>query len=257
MKKLFSAILPAILFFGINTANAQNSAANSTPKDGGMIKFHTNAGPDANAFYVPADMATDKVLIIFHEWYGLNNNIKTEAQNWQKKLGGKVAVYAVDLFDGKVTTEKFAASKLMNNMDQKRGEAIVKGLLDKVGNGKQIATIGWGIGGTWAFTASVLAGSKAAGCVMNYGYPIKDKDRISLLKTDVMYHYGNYDEYITRADVDEFVKDVTSAGRGIKLDTYNGYHDYSLNDNTNFQQTPTMESNLATLKFLKHKLALD
>ena len=191
MKKLFTAILSATLFLGFNTANAQNSVATASPRDGGMIKFHTNSGPDANTFYVPADNPTDKVLIIFHEWYGLTDNVKEDARNWQKQLGGNVAIYAVDLFDGKASVAKFEAVKLMDNLDQKRAEAIVKGLLQKIGTAKQIATLGWGMGATWAFTASVLAGNKAAGCVMFYGYPITDKSHIRWIFTHIIFRFVN------------------------------------------------------------------
>ncbi|MFI5196485.1 MAG: dienelactone hydrolase family protein [Chitinophagales bacterium] len=252
MKKLFTAILSAILFFGLNTANAQNSTTNQ----GGMIQFQTYGGPDANAFYIPADRATDRVLIVFHEWYGLTDNIKKEAQNWQKLFDGNVAVYAIDLYDGKVTTEKFAAGKMMNNLDPRRAEAIINGLLQKIGPGKQIATLGWGMGGTWAFTASAIAGSNAAGCVMYYSYPVKDDNRFKQLKTDVLYLLANQDEYISRADMEEFGKKVTAAGRGFTYESFNGNNGFANIGDPDFSNRKTRETQYLTLKFFKHKLSL-
>ena len=253
MKKLFTAILTAIVFFGLNTANAQNSTTNV----GGMIKFQTYGGPDANAFYIPSDRATDRVLIVFHEWYGLTDNIKKEAQNWQKQLDGNVAIYAIDLYDGKTTAEKYEAGKMMNNLDPKRAEAIIKGLLQKIGPGKQIATLGWGMGGTWAFTAAAIAGSNAVGCVMYYGYPVKDESLISQFKTDVLYLYANHDENISRADMEQFNKKVTAAGRGFEYETYNGANGFANLGNPQLQKTERNETQRFALKFLKHKLSLE
>ncbi len=97
----------------------------------GSVSTH-NGGPDANAYYIPADRATDRVLIVFHEWFGLTDNIKKEAANWQKSLDGNVAIYAVDLFDGRsVCCKTFEAVKLMNNLDPKRGGSYSKRIITK------------------------------------------------------------------------------------------------------------------------------
>ena len=252
MKKLFTAILTAVVFFSLNTANAQNS----TTSQGGMIQFQTYGGPEANAFYIPADRASDRVLIIFHEWYGLTDNIKKEAQSLQKQLDGNVAIYAIDLYDGKTTAEKFAATKMMNNLDPKRAEAIIKGLLQKIGTGKQIATLGWGLGGTWAFTASAMIGSNAAGCVMYYSYPVKDDSRIAQFKTDLLYLLANDDEYISRADMEQFGKKITDAGRGFTYNSFNGKNGFANIGNPGFKNAAAQETKILVLKFLKHKLSL-
>jgi carboxymethylenebutenolidase len=252
MKKLFTAILTAIVFFSLNIANAQTN----TTSNGGMIKFQTYAGPDANAYYVPADRATDRVLIVFHESYGLTDNIRKEAQNWQKALDGNVAIYAIDLYDGKATSEKFAAVKMANNLDPKRAEAIIKGLLQKIGPGKQIATLGWGTGGAWAFKASALAGSSAAGCVMYYGNPVMDDNVIGQFKTDVLYFLANYDEYTSKADMETFGKKLTDAGRGFTYQSFNGKNGFANIGNAEPVAKATWETQNLAVKFLKHKLSL-
>src|SRR5438105_3414864 len=71
---------------------------------GSMVSFNCLDGKTGQAFYVPSDQPTNKVLIIFHEWWGLNDYIKREAVRWQGLLGN-IDVYAVDLFDGEVTDD--------------------------------------------------------------------------------------------------------------------------------------------------------
>jgi carboxymethylenebutenolidase len=252
MKKLFPAILTAIVFFGLNTAIAQNSAATA-----GMIKFQTYGGPDGNAYYIPSGKATNSVVIVFHEWYGLTDNIKKDAQNWQKRLNGNVDVYAIDLYDGKTVAEKFAAEKMMNNLDPARAEAIINGLIQKIGTDKQIATVGYGMGGTWAFIASTDLGSKAAGCVMYYGYPVKDDSRISKFKTDAFYMLGNDDEYISMSDMKDFHDKVTAAGRGFTYETFNGRNGFANTGNPQMDPTPKRETEFLAKDFLSHKLSID
>ena len=250
MKKLFTAIFTAIVFFSLNIANAQTNM-------GEMIKFQTNGGPDANAYYVPASNPTDKVLILFHESWGLNDNIKQEADHWQKILDGKVAVYAIDLYDGKTTTDKFAAAKLMNNLDQKRGEAIIRGLLQKAGIGKEVATIGWGMGGTWAFEASSIVGKNAAGCIMYCGYPVNDDRYITNLKTDVLYHFGLESESITKAEIELFQKKVNDAGHEFTINYNRGGESFASLGSPQMSSVGRKETEFVGLRFIKHRLSLD
>ena len=145
---------------------------------------------------------------------------------------------------------------MMNNLDASRAEAIINGLLQKIGPGRQIATIGYGMGGTWAFTASALAGGKAAGCVMFYGYPAKDERLFKKLKTDVAYMYPVSDEYISMADAQQFGKKITDAGRGFKFYSFNGTDGFANIGNPLVGNVETSETVYMTLNFLKHKLSL-
>jgi REP element-mobilizing transposase RayT len=53
---------------------------------GAMMSFTTPDGKEGHALYVPAAEPTDKVLLIFHEWWGLNDYIKREAEIWRLRL---------------------------------------------------------------------------------------------------------------------------------------------------------------------------
>jgi len=250
MKKLFTAIFTATLLFGITAVQAQGTSAN-------MIKFATYGGPDANALYIPASAGpTDRVLIIFHDWNGLDDNAKTEAINWEANLEGHVAVYAIDLYDGKTASNAFEAGKLMTNLDEKRAEAIVNGLLQKIGAGKRISTLGWGLGGTWAFITSAITGTNAAGCVMYAAYPVKDESRFSQFKTDALYMLSVNDEYVTRATMEQFQQKVTAAGRGFMFETFTGRHGFANIGSPAYQQVEANETKNMAIRFLRHKMSL-
>jgi carboxymethylenebutenolidase len=221
-----------------------------------MISFNTTDGKDGHAFYVPSDEPTNKVLIIFHEWWGLNDYIKREAENWQKLLGN-IDVYAVDLYDGKVAVDAGTAGKLMNELEQKRGETIIKGVLSKIGMDKQVATLGWCMGGTWSFTAAILAGNNAAACVMYYGFPEKEAKRIKTLQTDVLYIWGSQDKFITKQIVDEFGQQVQATGHKFEMHPFDAVHAFANPSNPKYDALVAKKAEAITLKFLKTKLQME
>jgi carboxymethylenebutenolidase len=280
MKKLHLLFLIAIVMLSFNSnaqscckkpdgmqllaLNASFKAAHEAPlpleytaQKGSMIKFPTKGGADGNAFFIPADETSDKVLIVVHEWWGLNDYIKREAENLHTKLGGKVSIYAVDLYDGNVASDPDAAGKLMNSLTPERGEAIISGLLQKAGKGKKIASIGWCMGGSWSFTASRLAGKDAAGCVMYYGFPEKDAAKVKSGKADVLYNYGTKDNYIKSADVKAFGELVKSAGHKFIQHDFEAVHAFANPSNPHYDKAAAEEAGGYALAFLKQKLGVE
>ncbi len=282
MKKLNLLIIAAILILSATSAMAQSCCKkpagndmkalalnksfkaaheaplplNYTAQNGAMISFPVAGGKDGKAFFVPGDETTDKVLFVFHEWWGLNDYIKREAETCQKELGGHVAVYAIDLYDGKVAGTPDEAGKLAKALDDKRGEAIINGLLKKVGTGKKIATIGWCMGGSWSFTAARLAGKDASGCVMYYGFPDQDAAHLNALKTNVLYIYGLKDAYIKEDDVKSFGNKLIKMNRGFTLQSYDAVHAFANPSNPKYDEKSAGEAHVLSLAFLKGELSI-
>ncbi len=228
---------------------------NYVPETGNMIEFPAKGGATGHAFYVPSPKPTNKVLIVVHEWWGLNDYIKREAENWQKELGN-IDVYAIDLYDGQVATNADEAGKLMGGLKAERGAAIVNGLLAKIGKGKKIATIGWCMGGSWSFTSTVLAGKSAAGCVMYYGFHEKDMKKIAPLKADVLYIRGSQDTYITKESVEQLEKDVTKTGRTFTLYSFAAVHAFANPSNPKYDEPSATRAHGLSLEFLKKHLKM-
>lgn len=227
-----------------------------TPQNGGMVNFKTPDGKSGSAYFVPSYTPSNKVMILFHEWWGLNNYIKREAERWQVQLGN-VDVYAVDLFDGDRASDPETASKLASGLDPVRAENIIKGILNSMSKNKLVATLGWCMGGSWSFTASVLAGKQAAGCVMFYGFPEKDSVRIASLKTDVLYIWGSEDKFIKREMVDELEQKVRANHHNFDLHIYKAEHAFANPSNPKFNDLAATQAEIVALKFLREKLELE
>jgi carboxymethylenebutenolidase len=225
------------------------------PQSGSMITFSTKDAKTGNAFYVPSDAPTDKVLIIFHEWWGLNDYIKREAERWQKELGN-IDVYAVDLYDGKVAGDAAAAGKLSSGLDEKRGEYIVNGLLAHIGMDKLVGTLGWCMGGTWSLKAAIMAGNQAKACVMYYGFPKEDDEDIKKLQTDVLYIWASRDKHIGRNVVETLQKQVEGTGHKFSWYTFDADHAFANPSNPVYDKQSAAQAEELAISFLKEKMQI-
>jgi len=145
----------------------------------------------------------------------------------------------------------------MGGLNPGRAGSILTGLIEKIGKNKSIATLGWCMGGSWSFAATLAAGSQSAGCVMYYGFPEKDVKKIKTLKSDVLYIYGSKDTYIKPEDVSTFGKVVEASGHKFSLHTYDAVHAFANPSNPHFDAKSADEAQLFTLKFLRERLSVE
>jgi len=222
---------------------------------GKMISFSTPDGKTGSAFAVLSGQKTNKVVFVFQEWWGVNDYIKREAEMLQKELGN-VNVYAVDLYDGKVASVQDSAAKYMMAMKPERAANIIKGLIVFVGKDAQIASIGWCMGGSWAFQSALLEGAQAKACVMYYGFPEKDMEKLKTLKTDVLYIQAFQDGFITKDAVDGFAKDLKTAGKTIEVKGYEAVHAFANPSNPKFDKVASEDARKLALAKIRKGLEL-
>lgn len=248
MKKLINLLAMAVLMTP-PASYGQSSAPNDHST---MIQFATLDGTKANAYYVPSDSATENVLIIYHDITGLDNNIKKEAQKWQALLGN-VDVYAIDMYDGKMTNDMTMAAKYRDEMNKKHADNISRGLLSKIGPDKRIVTLGWGKGGEWAFRGAMLAGNNAIGCIMYYSMPEKEEKNIRGLKADVLYNFAAKDIRVHPFFVEDFGKQVEKNGRKFEMHSLNADAGFAYPTDPRHDGRANDEADRYSLAFMKAK----
>ncbi len=224
-------------------------------ENGKMISFTTSDGKDGQAYFVRSPKKTNKVLLVFQEWWGLNDYIKQKAEELQKELGN-VNVYALDLYDGKVATDPNEAGKIMMTTSEERIRAIIEGAIRHVGPKAKIATIGWCFGGGWSLQASLMAGKQAIGCVMFYGMPEKNIEKLKTLHADVLGLFALQDKNITPAVVDAFQQNMKAAGKHLEVKSYNAVHAFANPSNPKYDKEAAADANARALAFLKKHLGV-
>ena len=224
-----------------------------TDAAGEMITFTTPDGQKGSAYAISGDEDADQYLFVIHEWWGLNDHIKREADKLYEDLDG-VNVLALDLYDGQVATDREQAREIMQSVSTERAQAIINGAIAYAGDEAEIATIGWCFGGGWSLQATILADDQAAGCVMYYGMPVKEEDQIKEIGADVLGIFGEQDNGITPEVVVNFEEQMEEANKDITVHMYDAGHGFANPSNPNYDQQATQDAYDKTLTFLRGHL---
>ena len=223
---------------------------------GKMIEFKTADSQSGKAYYIPAKAKSNKVLFVFHEWWGLNDHIKKEADDLYASLGENVAIYAFDLYDGAVATTPDDAGKLMTNLKPERALNIIKGGIAQLAPKVEIATIGWCMGGSYSFQAAVECGTQVKACVMYYGFPETNEARLKALQTDIFYIQALQDAFITQETVSTFEKSLQENHKKITIKAYDAVHAFANPSNPKHNSQFTNEAYALSLSYLKKGLKI-
>lgn len=220
---------------------------------GENIIFATPDDIEGAAYFIEAEGDSRQYLLVIHEWWGLNDHIRQEADKLYRDLDN-VNVMALDLYDGSVAESREMAGKLMQAVDEERAKNIIKGALSYAGDNAEVATIGWCFGGGWSLQATILADEQAAGCVMYYGMPVKSMKEIREIDADVLGIFASQDEWITPEVVNTFEKKMEQANRDINIKMYDAAHAFANPSNPQYDEQAAEDAYELTLDFLKSHL---
>jgi carboxymethylenebutenolidase len=220
------------------------------PLLGSMIQYKTSDGLVANGYFIPSKKKSKKWLIVIQEWWGLNENIKHEADKYSKDLQD-MNILAVDMYDGKVAATADSAAKIMRSVDMDRLANIIRGAITLAGDKASIYTVGWCFGGMWSLQTAILAGSQAKGTVMFYGRPESNLEKLKSIQCDVIGFFGNLDRSPAPAMVTEFENNMKTAGKNLVTHKYEAGHGFANPSNPSFNAAAAEDSYSKAISFLK------
>lgn len=220
---------------------------------GEMIQFTTPDGQPANGFLLKAKKNSDKWLLVYQEWWGLNDNIKQQAEQFYNDLSD-VNVLAVDMYDGKVATQPADAGKLMQSASKERLQSIMKGAIAYAGPKAKFASVGWCFGGMLSLQSAMLEGKQAVGCVMYYGRPEQDVEKLKTLETDVLGIFGSQDKGINPESVAKFEESMKQAGEKVTVKMYDAGHGFANPSNPVYNKEAAADAYKLALSYLKDRL---
>jgi len=162
-------------------------------------------------------------IIVIHEWWGLNDWVKEQAQKYSGQ--GYVAL-AVDLYRGKVAANPDDAHILMRGLPDDRGmrdlEAAFAYLSTRPDvNAAKIGSVGWCMGGSWSIKLAVDQ-PKLAACAVNYGWLPSEPALIAKIKAPVLGSFGADDQGIPAKDVKAFESAMKADGKTTDIKIYDG-----------------------------------
>jgi carboxymethylenebutenolidase len=195
-------------------------------------------------------------LIVIHEWWGLNDNIKAVT----RRLAGEgYTALAVDLYDGKVADNPDGAKKLMaaviSNPDYAKAVLQAADEFLKKQGAPRIGVIGWCFGGGWSLATALNLPQGIDAAVMYYGQPEKDRTRLAQLRAPLLGLFGADDHSIPPAAVHEMEATLKQLGKSVEVHIYDGAgHAFANPSGTGYRPAAADDAWQRTTAFLSHNL---
>ena len=223
---------------------------------GGLEKVElTTAGGRkvAAALAMPAKTPAPAMVLI-HEWWGLNDQIKAVAAEFASQ--GYIGL-AVDLYGGGVGATPDQARALMGSLkadeatdtltawgDWLRGHAASSG---------KLGSVGWCFGGGWSLNMSLATPVDAT--VVYYGNVAKTADQLATLQGPVLGHFASRDGFIDSAMVEGFVVAMRQAGKPLTVHVYDADHAFANPTGSRYDEADAKLAWQRTMAFLERHLA--
>lgn len=218
---------------------------------------------DAQGYLVYPVSSTDSqgklpAVVMIHEWWGLNQNIKDMA-NLLAKQG--FVVLAADLYHGNVTDNPQVAMDLVQiarndqNSSVANLQAAVKYLsLAPNVDSTKIASLGWCFGGGQSLQLALNSQEHPlAATILYYGTPlVTDKESLAKIKWPVLGIFGDNDQAIPLPEINQFRTSLNQSGITNEIEIYKGVgHAFANPSGDNYAPKETADAWERTLSFLK------
>ncbi|MDF1736353.1 MAG: dienelactone hydrolase family protein [Minwuia sp.] len=217
------------------------------------VSITTAGGKSVHAALALPATAPAAAVLLIHEWWGLNDQIKSVAARLAEE--GYVAL-AVDLYDGKVATDPGDARSYMGQVNG--GEATdtlaswIGWLKDHEKTNGKVATVGWCFGGGWSLNASIAA--PVDGTIVYYGNVSRKAADLKALKGPVLGHFATEDQWINKAMVSGFEAEMKQAGKSLTAHWYDANHAFANPTSARYDEADAALSWQRTQAFLKETL---
>lgn len=207
------------------------------------------------AIALPQTLEGAPAVLLIHEWWGLNDQIKAVAQAFADQ--GYIAL-AVDLYAGEVATDGKGARALMSAVDPLEATQTLQswvGYLQNYGAEKRkVGSVGWCFGGGWSLNTSLAAPVDAA--VVYYGNMKKSASQLAQLKSPLLGHFATQDQWIDKAMLEEFSRQLSASGSKVKpqIHWYEANHAFANPSSARYDAEDAALSWQRTLDFLQRHL---
>ncbi len=212
-------------------------------------------------FAAPADMFEPMpAVIMIHEWWGLNDNIRAMAD---RLAGEGYIVFAVDLFAGDVASSPAEARQLMlavieDPESANRNIMEAYEFVSETAGAPRIGSLGWCFGGGWSLNAALLLPDELDASVIYYGQVTADEDKLRPVSTPLLGLFGAEDRGIKVESVEAFRAALENLRKDYEIHIYPGVgHAFANPTGNNYDAASADDAWRRTLDFLGRHLATE
>ena len=190
-------------------------------------------------------------LIVIHEWWGLNDNVKAMAR---RLAGAGYLALAVDLYEGEVAEDRDEASRLARGSGE-RTEQLLDNLHQAIehlrsAGVERIGVIGWCFGGGWSLRTALAFPDQVDAAVIYYGRLTTDTAELEALSSPVLGIFGALDDGIPVATVKEFQAALGALDKEATIHIYeDADHAFANPSGTRYNETAAEDAWAKTLAF--------
>ncbi|NVJ04142.1 dienelactone hydrolase family protein [Myxococcus sp. AM001] len=167
--------------------------------------------------------AAPGAVVLIHEYWGLNGHTRDVADRLARE---GFTVFAVDLYDGRVTKDATEANAMLKSLDWGKATADLRAAVEALRArkpGTKVAIMGFCMGGALTLLAAANEpGLDAA--VPFYGIPPEEAADVSRIRAPVLGHFATNDDWCSPERVDVLEKKLKSGGVPVELHRYDAQH---------------------------------
>jgi carboxymethylenebutenolidase len=245
--------------YSFNIYNNSNSQESQIRLQNSSVNYYGNNNSTGYLVYPVLANNTQQQLpavIMIHEWWGLNEYIKNQADILAKE--GYV-VLAVDLYQGEVATTSDRSRELSSSVRNNPAPAIdnlqsavnyVKSL--EIVDDSKVASLGWCFGGDWSLQLALNSSENPlAATIIYYGRPVTDIASLSSISWPILGIFGDQDQAIPVESVKQFASALNASGITNEIYLYEGVgHAFANPSGDNYAPKETADAWQKTIGFL-------
>jgi len=211
-------------------------------------------------FVFPSDMVEPlAAIIVIHEWWGLNDNIRAMAD---RLAAEGYIVLAVDLYGGKVASSAAEARKLMLSVSEDTELASENirqayNFVSSAAGAPRIGSLGWCFGGGWSLNTAMLFPDKLDAAVIYYGQVTSDEELLRPVNVPILGLFGADDTGISVESVRQFEAALERLRKRHEIHIFPGAsHAFANPTGNNYNAEVAEDAWEKTLEFLNYNLVV-
>ena len=211
-------------------------------------------------FAAPSDVLEPlPAIIVIHEWWGLNDNVRAMAD---RIAGEGYMVLAVDLYNGKTASSPGEARVMMLEVveDPERARENIRGAYEFLvtAGAPRVGSLGWCFGGGWSLNTAQLFPDDLDASVIYYGQVTDDEDKLRPINVPILGLFGAEDAGIPVESVEAFRTALQRLRKEHEIHVYPGAgHAFANPTGKNYNADAATDAWNKTIEFLNRHLSGD
>ncbi len=236
--------------------NAAQDLKQSAEVSGEEVQYATVNGQEITGYLAKSEgNSAAPGIIVIHEWWGLNDNIRMMTD---KLAGEGYTALAVDLYNGKVAQSPDSAgsyARSVNDEDAIDNLTQAYDFLTEEEGASKTGVIGWCFGGAWSLQTALAHPDKIDATIIYYGRLVTDAEQLRSLQMPVLGIFGEEDEGIPVEQVKEFESVLDEVDVENNIYIYEGAdHAFANPSGTRYNKEAAKDAWHKTVRFLEQNL---